>query len=314
MNAIMTRRRRKVFAVLPTLLTLGNAACGFGAITCAALWFETDATTSLFHASCLIYLAMIFDALDGRAARWAKQTSQFGAELDSLCDAISFGAAPAFLMLQFTFSREYSHRILWFIAVIYVLFTVLRLARFNVETDEDDSHSFFSGLPSPAAAGTVASFPIMIYGIQRLSSGNPHPFWEQFTTWIKMATVVIMPMTTFAVACLMVSRIRYVHLVNQLVRGKRNASHLFQLVIALSVVLVIPELSAPLLFGWFAFASPVKALFLRLTKRHKPAAAAASETTHVAPNAAAEIPRSGTESKGTGKGEGESPPKETKPS
>ena len=271
MNESMLRRKQKVFAVLPTLLTLGNAACGFGAITCAARWFDTDPATSLFYASCLLYLAMVFDALDGRAARWAKQTSQFGAELDSLCDAISFGVAPAFLMLQYTLVQNSYPRILWFIAVIYVLCTVLRLARFNVETDEDDSHSHFSGLPSPAAAGTVASFPIMIYGIKRLGIGNPESLWEHFATWISAVTVIIMPIATFAVACLMVSRIRYVHLFNQLVRGKRNGRHIIQLVLAIAMILVIPELSAPLLFGWFAFASPVKAGWFRLMKRMRKA-------------------------------------------
>ncbi len=93
-------RRQKMFAVLPTLLTLGNAVCGFGAITFAAKvglaerlgWGRTN-TDCLWMAAVLIFLAMVFDMLDGRAARWAKQTSQFGAELDSLCDAISFGVA-----------------------------------------------------------------------------------------------------------------------------------------------------------------------------------------------------------------------------
>src|SRR5262245_53379628 len=136
-------RREKLFAVLPTLLTLGNAACGFGAITLAAQAAvalghvstvigsvpdpesKAIATSALFASSCLIYLAMLFDAFDGSAARWANQTSDFGAELDSLSDAISFGVAPAFLMLQF--SRDYHPRLLWLIAVLYLVCTVLRL-------------------------------------------------------------------------------------------------------------------------------------------------------------------------------------------
>src|SRR6476646_4895242 len=101
-------RRQKMFAVLPTMLTLGNAVCGFGAITFAAKvglaermgWGRTD-TDCLWIAAGLIFLAMVFDMLDGRAARWAKQTSQFGAELDSLCDAISFGVAPAVILVKF---------------------------------------------------------------------------------------------------------------------------------------------------------------------------------------------------------------------
>ena len=81
-------RRQKMFAVLPTLLTLGNAVCGFGAITFAAKvglqpfgWGKND-TECLWIAAMLVFLAIVFDMLDGRAARWAKQTSQFGAELD----------------------------------------------------------------------------------------------------------------------------------------------------------------------------------------------------------------------------------------
>lgn len=254
-------RREKLFAPLPTLLTLGNAACGFGAITFAARWSGSDSATSLFIASCLIYLSMVFDALDGSAARWTKQTSEFGAQLDSLCDAISFGAAPAFLMLQFSHSRDYHQRILWVIAVLYVFAAVLRLARFNVETDEDDSHAFFSGLPSPAAAGTVASFPIMVFGLKRLED-TEHALWlERFTDWLDPVTVKILPLVTLAVAGLMVSRIRYVHLFNQLVRGRRNRQHLIQLVFALAVIFVMPQMSAPVLFCWFAFAAPIKALW-----------------------------------------------------
>jgi CDP-diacylglycerol--serine O-phosphatidyltransferase len=267
-------RREKMFAVLPTLLTLGNATCGFGAITFAARWSGSDSATSLFIASCLIYLAMVFDALDGSAARWAKQTSEFGAQLDSLCDAISFGAAPAFLMLQFSLSRDYHPRLLWLIAAWYVVCTVLRLARFNVETDEDDSHAFFSGLPSPAAAGTVASFPIMVFGLKRLEDTQNDLWWERFADWLDPVTVKMLPLITFAVACLMVSRVRYVHLFNQLVRGRRNRQHLIQLVFAMAVIFVMPQMSAPLLFCWFAFAAPIKALWnesiVRIWRRGRP--------------------------------------------
>ena len=252
-------RREKMFAVLPTLLTLGNAACGFGAITFAAKWNESDPTMALFIASCLIYLAMVFDALDGSAARWAKQTSEFGAQLDSLCDAISFGAAPAFLMLQFSHSRDYHPRLLFLIAALYVFGAVLRLARFNVETDEDDSHAYFSGLPSPAAAGTVASFPIMVYGLKRLEDPHQDLMWERIANWLDPVTVTMLPWITLAVAGLMVSRVKYVHLFNQLVRGRRNRQHLIQLVVALAVIFVMPQMSAPLLFCWFAFAAPIKA-------------------------------------------------------
>src|SRR5260370_19346308 len=173
-------RRQKMFAVLPTMLTLGNAVCGFGAIRLAAKvglqpfgWGKND-TECLLIAAMLVFLAMVFDMLDGRAARWAKQTSQFGAELDSLCDAISFGVAPAFILIKFASEvREdmpmIAARLLWVIAVLFVICAILRLARFNVETDEEDTHEFFSGLPSPAAAGTVVSFMFAYEKIQKLA-------------------------------------------------------------------------------------------------------------------------------------------------
>ncbi len=254
-------RREKLYAVLPTTLTLGNAVCGFGAITFAAKWSGGDPAVSLFIASCLIYLAMVFDALDGSAARLTKQTSEFGAQLDSLCDAISFGAAPAFLMLQFSQSRDYHPRFLWLIAALYVVFAVLRLARFNVETDEDDAHDSFSGLPSPAAAGTVASFPLMVFWFRHLEDSDLVKPSERLAKHLDQWTENILPIVTLVVACLMVSRIRYAHLFNQLVRGRRSRQHLLQIVFAVAVMFVMPQVSVPLFFCWFAFGAPLKALW-----------------------------------------------------
>ena len=255
-------RREKVFAVLPTMLTLGNAVCGFGAITIAAKWSVGDSTVSLFVAACLIFLAMVFDALDGSAARLTKQTSEFGAQLDSLCDAISFGAAPAFLMLQFSQSHDLLLlRFVWLIAALYMVCAVLRLARFNVETDEDDAHDSFSGLPSPAAAGTVASFPIMAFGFRHLEDSANDKLWEHVATWLDTWTPSVLPFITLAVACLMVSRIRYAHLVNRLIRGRRPRQHLIQIVFALAVMFVMPQVSVPLFCCWFAFGAPLRALW-----------------------------------------------------
>ena len=260
-------RRRKLFAVLPTMLTLGNAVCGFGAITFAAKWSGGDPAVSLFIASCLIYLAMVFDALDGSAARLTNQTSDFGAQLDSLCDAISFGAAPAFLMLQFSLSRDYPSRLLWLIAALYVVCAVLRLARFNVETDEDDAHDSFSGLPSPAAAGTVASFPMMVFWFRNLEDSELVKPSERLASHLNQWTENILPIVTLAVACLMVSRIRYAHLFNQLIRGRRSRKHLIQIVFAFAVMFVMPQISVPLFFCVFAFGSPLRALWNELAIR-----------------------------------------------
>jgi CDP-diacylglycerol---serine O-phosphatidyltransferase len=258
-------RRERVFAVLPTLLTLGNAFCGFAAITYAAK-VGPDAPEAagghLFHAAVYIFLAMFFDALDGRVARWANQTSEFGAQLDSLCDAISFGVAPAFLMLQA--SREYHPRVQWIIGVLYVVCAVLRLARFNVEEHEEESHDSFRGLPSPAAAGVVASFPLAMLGVPRMADPN-EPNISRITTalgqFLEFAGVHLLPWVTLAVACLMVSRFRYVHVFNQLFTGQRNHTHLLRIVFAVAAVFLVREMAVLLIFCYFAFSTPAYAFW-----------------------------------------------------
>ncbi|MGE5195690.1 MAG: CDP-diacylglycerol--serine O-phosphatidyltransferase, partial [Deltaproteobacteria bacterium] len=254
-------RRQKVFAVLPTMLTLGNAVCGFGAITFAAKvglteemqigWGRTN-TDCLWIAAMLVFLAMLFDMLDGRAARWAKQTSQFGAELDSLCDAISFGVAPAVILVKFCADAHpaapmLAARLLWGIAVLFVVCAILRLARFNVETDEEDTHEFFSGLPSPAAAGTVVSFMIAYPEIQEMAGGlvENATRWQRITHgvagYLQPALEFLVPIVALACACLMVSRVRYSHVFNQWFRGRRSYQHILTLVVLCVVGVMVKE-------------------------------------------------------------------------
>jgi len=265
----------RLIAVLPTMLTLANGACGFGAITFAAKLGPTavdgstpvDAIRASFIAASLIFLAMVFDMLDGSVARLMKQTSELGAQLDSLCDAISFGVAPAFLMLQFVTKEldryggiNYPSRLLWTIGMLYALCAILRLARFNVETDDDeDSHAEFSGLPSPAAAGVVAAFPFAMPTVVELIAPPNGAMLQRSAEWIIPAVRTILPLITAAVAGLMVSRIRYAHFFSQLFSGQRNKRHVIQLVVLLLVVFFVHELAVPLIFCWFAFVSPLRA-------------------------------------------------------
>jgi CDP-diacylglycerol--serine O-phosphatidyltransferase len=276
--------RRKVFAVLPTLLTLGNAACGFGAITYAARVGPDPAGEHfLFISAFLIFLAMLFDMLDGSVARLARQTSDFGAQLDSLCDAVSFGVAPAFLMLRLLHSMEadasgaslfepsfqpffeYPSRLLWAIACLFALCALLRLARFNVETDEEDSHTFFSGLPSPAAAATIASFPIALMGL-RSRALAAEGAWNAMAKWLIPTTYLLLPAITLAVAVLMVSRFRYAHFFNQLFRGHRSRLRLIQIIFTLAIVFVVRE-AMPLIFCFFAFTPPAQSAWREITGR-----------------------------------------------
>ncbi len=260
------------------MLTLGNAACGFGAVTFAAkVGPDTGGGEELVIASLLIFLAMLFDALDGSAARLTDQTSEFGAQLDSLCDAISFGLAPAFLMLQFLSPThhlnlmdellqganvrlfEYPRKLLWVIAVLYVLCALLRLARFNVETDDEDSHDFFSGLPSPAAAGTIASFPLAVRGLA-IFANEPTSALYHIARRSIGGIALLLPIITLAVAMLMVSRLRYPHVFNQFFKGSRTRSQVLQLVFCTAMLFLMKE-TLPLILCYFAFGPPLRAGF-----------------------------------------------------
>ncbi|MFM8272434.1 MAG: CDP-diacylglycerol--serine O-phosphatidyltransferase [Gemmata sp.] len=268
-------RRGKLFAVLPTALTLGNAVCGFGAITFASGWTNHATSTSLFVAACLIYLGMVFDAFDGSAARWANRSSEFGAQLDSLCDAVTFGTAPAFLMLKFSVADGYHPRLLWLVAALYVVCTVLRLARFNVQSDASAKKpKDFTGLPSPAAAAVVAAFPVMVFGPAVLAETDYGAWGATVGHWLDWTAVRALPVITFLVAGLMVSRLRYRRHI--LARGRRSGRAIIRLVFVLMVIAAIPRVAAPLLSCWYAFSTPLQALWERYARR-RPALAGAPE-------------------------------------
>jgi CDP-diacylglycerol--serine O-phosphatidyltransferase len=155
-------------------------------------------------------------------------------------------------------SDYYHPRLMWCLAVLFVLCVVLRLARFNVETTVDDSHTSFSGLPSPAAAGTVASFAIAWPGFLRLTDPSMPERAQEIGAWLLTAAGVSLPILTLVLGCLMVSRIRYPHVFNLFFRGQRTFPYLIQLVFALVAVVAFHELAAPLIFLFFVLGSPVR--------------------------------------------------------
>ena len=141
------RGMRRAIVILPGAFTSGNLFFGIWAII-------ESARGNLERAAWFIVAAALMDVLDGRVARMSRTGTQFGAEMDSLVDAISFGVAPAMLLyfLQFK-AGEWA----WVLCFLYILAAVLRLARFNVEQAGRAKTQFF-GLPSPAAGMTVATF------------------------------------------------------------------------------------------------------------------------------------------------------------
>jgi len=176
---------KKTRYLLPNILTLGGVCLGISSIK-----FSIDGNFSL--AVTLILLAAILDALDGRIARLIKGTSEFGKELDSLTDFVSFGIAPVFI-LYFWELNSYG-KLGWAIALIYSVCCVLRLARFNL-TKHDDNHAwknnFFEGIPSPAG-GLIILIPL----IYELSNFN-FDFNLRFIT----------PYLTIFIALMLVSKV-----------------------------------------------------------------------------------------------------------
>ena len=272
-------RRIRTVAVLPTMFTLANLVCGFFAIVVAsrieapasrevqpaadihfrdspfAFVTQLDRAEDVHNAMLagwLIFLAMVFDALDGHVARLAKVTSDFGAQLDSLCDLVTFGVAPAILLVKMCPTFTYSHReTIWIIAACFAACVALRLARFNVETGEDDDHLHFSGLPSPAGAAAIASFAILFYTLRRESSSEISSDIDQ---WLQLA----LPVYAMIVAVLMVSRVPYPHIVNQAFRGNRSFGHVVGLVFSLVAVMVIRGFSVPILCCLFTLVPPIR--------------------------------------------------------
>src|SRR6202521_6263732 len=149
----LTARPRGVFWAA-NLLPPGAMFAGFYAIVAAIdLKFERGAAA--------VFVAMIFDGLDGRVARWTHTESPFGKEDDSLSDMVSFGVAPAIVTYQWGVARiaEYGplwRRLGWLVCFFYAAAAALRLARFNSRSATQDKH-YFEGLPSPSAAAVVAA-------------------------------------------------------------------------------------------------------------------------------------------------------------
>jgi CDP-diacylglycerol--serine O-phosphatidyltransferase len=246
-------RRLKDVPVLPSLITLGNLFFGFLAIAKVADALRLAPPGAPFAAivgffevaTVLVFVAMVFDALDGRIARMTGQTTPFGAQLDSMADMVTFGVAPAFLgkvLVDWHAQADANSllplhpKLFYAAAAVYVLCAALRLARFNVETgaDEED-HREFKGLPSPAAA-LVACSLIAFFCTKHDPDAElgrlllqPHHF-----DWIVMA----MPATLVLLGLLMVSRVPYPHAVHTVLKGGHSMPFLAALVVFIIVAAV----------------------------------------------------------------------------
>jgi len=245
-----TARRRRAprmpgLAVLPSALTLGNALCGIAAMIelmmAYAAFKEGDAQQvygRLGFAALLIGGGMLCDALDGKVARMTATTGRFGAELDSLCDAVTFGVTPALMIRvagEFLFAQhDYDTRILWAVSALYVSCALLRLARYNVETAENDDHATFKGLPSPAAAASVCALVMGTAWFHENVDGFRSESWR----WVIR---IGFPAVGASIGLAMVSRMRYVHLFNKFVSRKQSLRAMVLLLLTISLIVIFRE-------------------------------------------------------------------------
>jgi len=206
--------------LLPNLFTLGGFFAAFYAVI-AAMHGRYE------HAAIAILLAMVMDGLDGAVARLVDAASEFGKQLDSLADIVSFGLTPAIVV--YSWSLQYLGKIGWLVAFLYAACSALRLARFNIQP----SSKHFQGLSTTMAAGFVAT------GVWASSQA---PFWGQSHPWVVMIAVIVL-------SVLKVSTVRYESL-----KGVGLGRKLpFFAVLVLLVALVLVALDPPDVLFLIAF-------------------------------------------------------------
>ena len=278
----MRRRRKKAYIrsvyFLPSLATLGNAVCGFGAIYVCHLnvadtgtdpWTRGFAEHRFLVACYLLLLAMVFDALDGRLARWARHTTDFGGQLDSMADMLSFGAAPAMIALAL-FKHEvpdaplFIGRLVWATGAIYVSCAAIRLARFNVSNEHgEQAHMSFLGLPSPGAAAAVIGAVLIHQELDATHATLAAGRLNQILGGLAETVVYLLPALTLAAGLLMVSAFRYAHLVNKYLRGRRTIGRLIATLLFLMLLVTAHRYTIGLAAIGYAIGLPLWAFARR---------------------------------------------------
>ena len=285
-----TRGRQKPRGVppistVPTLMTLGNLLCGFAAIHFAT---KPIGVTSIFGwssltvAGILIFIGMFFDSIDGTIARLTKTTSELGAVLDSLADVVTFGVAPALMMLRLITYYYYGpevnqtlvlgnesgdvfSKVVWGIAAVYVCCATLRLARFQVETPSTklEDHQYFQGLPTPGAAGAIASLIVLH---QHLLFSGESLAGEAVALPSFFALGI--PVVTILCAIGMISRLRYPHFVNRYLGTKQDFTWFVRILIPLVFLSLWPQITFAVGFTAYAISGPFTAVLRR--SKHAP--------------------------------------------
>ncbi len=226
--------RNKTIYLLPNLFTTAALFAGFYAVMTAMLGSYEKSVVALIIAGCL-------DGLDGRIARMTNTQSEFGAQYDSMSDLVAFGVAPS--LVAFTWSMHFAGKFGWVAAFIFVACAAIRLARFNVQIEKTDPN-YFIGLPSPAAAGTLAS--AVWLGVDYNVTGEAY-------------VALIVALTIFLGLC-MVSNFKYSSF-KKLNNNRIPIVGLVIVVLAFSLVLLHPPLVLLIVGGVYAVSGPIMSIF-----------------------------------------------------
>ena len=249
---------RKGIYILPSLFTCGNMSFGI-----LSIFSSIDG--QFIQAAWFLVGALACDILDGRIARMTNTTSEFGVQLDSLSDLVSFGVAPALMMYMLVLNTM--DKIGMAIAVLFVLCSALRLARFNVLAHSGDPAKHFVGLPTPASAGVLISF---VLSYQLLA---PAEYSLNFKTIPALMELMpeffkAMPIVIVVLSFLMVSNVPYVSF-KKVKLSRIRTIELFAILIVLIILVVIfPQNTFFIIFSVYA-ASGLLFYILRLLLRRK---------------------------------------------
>lgn len=250
--------------LLPNSLTAGNLFFGFLAILkCIQANYETDplvVSQNYTHAVWFILFGVICDALDGRVARLGGRESLFGKEFDSIADIISFGLAPALMMIFLVLSPSVNIypifvQISWLIGFIYLLCAGVRLARFNVLThpmlppaEQLKGTKDFLGLPVPAAAGMIASIVLVITSLKTPSFDS-------------RSLSILIPPFMLAIAFLMVSNVPYPSFKDIDWQTQTKFSNFILLILGLGTAFFFKEFFFAILFLAYILYGPIRHFF-----------------------------------------------------
>ncbi|WXT99973.1 MAG: hypothetical protein Ctma_0679 [Catillopecten margaritatus gill symbiont] len=210
--------------LLPNVLTTFGLFSGFFAIILATKGQYAEAAIAIF-------VAMLWDGLDGRVARMTNTQSAFGEQYDSMADMVSFGVAPALLMYFWQF--EGLGKIGWLGAFLYVTAAALRLSRFNTQIGVEDKR-YFQGLPSPAAAALVAG---MVW-TKEMIGVTPYDQYLLITSWVILVSAGV----------LMVSNVRYCSFKEVNLKGRASFKLLLIAILAIIIITLYPS---TILFAFF---------------------------------------------------------------